>query len=199
MTCSLGDAGSPALALDQNGGGSAFRSARRLVEAELVQRLPLYRRMAAQRLRSLAEAEEVAQAFALKALERAGQLREPLAVRGWLRRIFETTLIDHCRRAGGRRAREVPFDAQLHDRADEAEPPREAPGEAAAIVIGLLPRLKPDYARVIEQIDLMERSRAEAACDLGITVNNLTVRLHRARAAMRSQLANDPAWLAVVA
>jgi RNA polymerase sigma-70 factor (ECF subfamily) len=194
----LGDAGSPALALDQNGGVSAFRSARRLVEAELVQRLPLYRRMAAQRLRSLAEAEEVAQAFALKALERAGQLREPLAVGGWLRRIFETTLIDHCRRAGGRRAREVPFDAQLHDRA-EAEPPREAPGEAAAIVIGLLPRLKPDYAKVIEQVDLLERSRAEAACDLGITTNNLTVRLHRARAALRTQLAADPAWRAAVA
>ena len=196
----LGDAGSPALALDQNGGGTgAFRSARRLVEAELVQRLPLYRRMAAQRLRSPVEAEEVAQAFALKALERAGQLREPLAVGGWLRRIFETTLIDHCRRAGGRRAREVPFDAQLHDRADEAEPPREANGQAAAIVVRLLPRLKPDYAKVIEQVDLLERSRAEAASDLGVTTNNLTVRLHRARAALRTQLAADPAWLAAVA
>ena len=196
----LGDAGSPALALDQNGGGTgAFRSGRRLVEAELVQRLPLYRRMAARRLRSLAEAEEVAQAFALKALERAGQLREPLAVGGWLRRIFETTLIDHCRRAGGRRAREVPFDAQVHDRADEAEPPREAPAEAAAIVVRLLPRLKPDYAKVIEQVDLLERSRAEAAIELGVTVNNLTVRLHRARAALRSQLATNPDWLAAVA
>ena len=192
----LGDAGSPALALRD--GGGTLRSGRRAVEDELVQRLPLYRRMAARRLRSLAEAEEVAQAFALKALERAGQLREPLAVRGWLRRIFETTLIDHCRRAGGRRAREVPFDAQVHDRA-EAEPPREAPGEAAAVVIGLLPRLKPDYARVIEQVDLLERSRAEAACDLGITTNNLTVRLHRARAALRTQLAADPAWRAAVA
>ena len=196
----LGDAGSPALAPGHDGGGSgASQSVRRLIEAELVARLPLYRRMAAQRLRSLVEAEEVAQAFALKALERAGQLREPLAVRGWLRRIFETTLIDHCRRAGGRRAREVPFDAQLHDRTAEAEPPREATGEATAIVVRLLPRLKPDYARVIEQVDLMERSRGEAARDLGVTTNNLTVRLHRARAAMRTQLAADPAWRGAVA
>ena len=196
----LGDAGSPALALGHDGGGSgASQSVRRLIEDELVARLPLYRRMAAQRLRSLVEAEEVAQAFALKALERAGQLREPRAVRGWLRRIFETTLIDHCRRAGGRRTREVPFDAQLHDRAEEAEPPREAAGEAAAIVVRLLPRLKPDYARVIEQVDLMERSRGDAARDLGVTTNNLTVRLHRARAALRTQLAADPAWGAAVA
>lgn len=194
----LGDAGSPALALLDGGGSGALPSGRRLVEAELVARLPLYRRMAGRRLRSLAEAEEVAQAFALKALERAGQLREPLAVGGWLRRIFETTLIDHCRRAGGRRAREVSFDAQLHDRA-EAEPPRNPTGEAAAIVVRLLPRLKPEYAQVIEQVDLMERSRAEAASDLGVTTNNLTVRLHRARAALRTQLAADPAWRAVVA
>lgn len=194
----LGDAGSPAFAIVDGGSSRALPSGRRLVEAELVARLPFYRRMAAQRLRSLAEAEEVAQVFALKALERAGQLREPLAVRGWLRRIFETTLIDHCRRAGGRRTREVPYDAQLHDRA-EPEPARDAPAEAAAIVVGLLPRLKPEYARAIEQIDLKERSRAEAARDLGVTTNNLTVRLHRARAALRSQLAADPAWRAAVA
>ena len=194
----LGDPGSSALAPDHDGGHS-FHSGRRLVEAELVQRLPLYRRMAAQRLRSFVEAEEVAQSFALKALERADQLREPLAVRGWLRRIFETTLIDHCRRAGGRRARELPFDLQLHDRAEEVEPPREASGEAAAVVVRLLPRLKLEYARVIEEVDLKERSRGEAAREFGVTTNNLTVRLHRARAALRTQLATDPAWHAAVA
>ena len=196
----IGDAGSPAFALGHDGcGRGPSPSVRRLIEGELVAGLPLYRRMAAQRLRSPVEAEEVTQAFAMKALERAGQLREPLVVRGWLRRIFETTLIDHCRRVGGRRAREVPFDAQLHDRAEEAEPPPEATGEAAATVVRLLPRLKPDYARVIEQIDLMERSRRKAARDLGVTTNNLNVRLHRARAALRNQLTADPAWRAAVA
>ncbi len=188
----LGDARSPGSIVDEDDGGSgARRSRRRLVEQELVRCLPLYRRLAVQRLRSPFEAEEVAQAFALKTLERAEQLREPLAVRGWLRRIFETTLVDHCRRMGGCRAREVPFDAQLHDRADD-EPPSESSGEAAAILLRLLPRLKSDYARAIEQVDLMERSRSEVARDLGVTTNNLTVRLHRARAALRAELA-EPA------
>ena len=174
------------------------RHPRRTVETELVRNLPLYRRMAARRLRSPWEAEEVAQAFALKALERAGQLREPLAVRGWLRRIFETTLVDHCRRRSGRTAREVHFQAQLHDRA-EAEEPRVPTTELTGIVAGALPRLKPEYAQIIRQVDLMDRSRTEAAADLGITVNNLTVRLHRARAALRSQLSADPAWMAAAA
>lgn len=180
----LGDACSPVLPRRRDGNGSP----RRLVERELLARLPLYRRMAAQRLRSLVEAEEVAQTVALKALERADQLREPRAVRGWLRRIFETTLVDHCRRAGGRKAREVPFEVEIHDRAEETAPDDTAPAEAAAVVM-LLPRLKPEYARVIEQVDLMERSRPEVARDLGVTVNNLTVRLHRARMALRCEVA----------
>lgn len=192
----VGDTGSLALALDRDRGSGSAASVRRLVEEELVARLSLYRRTAARRLRSLVEAEEVAQAFALKALERADQLREPLAVGGWLRRIFETTLVDHCRRAGSRSAREVPFDAQLHDRAEQVEPPRRPMGDATAIIVNLLPRLKPEYAKVIEEVDLIERSRPEAARDLGVTTNNLTVRLHRARAALRAQLACDPAWRA---
>ena len=172
---------------------------RRRVEHELVERLPLYRRMAARRLRSLVEAEEVAQAFALKALERADQLREPRALRGWLRRIFETTLVDHCRRGSGRRSREVPFEPQLHDRAEEPVPASETFADPAGVVVALLPRLKPEYAEVIQQVDLMGRSRAEAAGELDITVNNLTVRLHRARGALRSQLRAEPALMAACA
>ena len=191
------------LAEGGNGRGGASHGGqndnRLRVEHELVARLPIYRRMAAQRLRSLVEAEEVAQAFALRALERAEQLREPLAVRGWLRRIFETTLIDHCRRSSSRRSREIPFDAQLHDRADESAPVAATVADPARVVVSLLPRLRPEYAEVIRQVDLMERSHAEAAGTLGITVNNLTVRLHRARGALRTQLRAEPARAAAFA
>lgn len=176
-----------------------MEASRRVVEGELIRNLPLYRRMAAQRLRSFVEAEEVAQSFALRALERAEQLREPLAVRGWLRRIFETTLIDHCRRSSGRRSREIRFEAQLHDRADEPGGPPEIVADLAGVVARLLPRLKPEYAEIIREIDLMERSHAEAAGTLGITVNNLTVRLHRARGALRSQLRAERACTATFA
>ena len=176
----------------------AVQSRRHAVEQELLECLPLYRRMAARRLRSLTEADEVAQAFALRALERAGQLRELPAVRGWLRRIFETVLVDHCRRSTGRRSREVPFEVHLHDRQDESAAAPTAP-DPAGVVVSLLPRLKPEYAEIIRKVDLMDRSRAEAAGELGITVNNLTVRLHRARAALRTQLRAEPSWAAAFA
>ena len=172
----------------QTARSAAIVPVRQIVEHELVDSLPRYRRIAARRLRSIDDAEEVVQALAVKAVERAGQLRDSRAVRGWLRRIFETTLLDHCRRSSGRRAREVPFDVHLHDRAESSEPTGQALLDPAAAITKLLPRLKPEYADVIYRMDLLDRSRAEAAGELGISVNNLTVRLHRARAALREQL-----------
>jgi RNA polymerase sigma-70 factor (ECF subfamily) len=53
----------------------------------------------------------------------------------------------------------------------------------------LLQTLKPDYADVLRRVDLLEQSRGEVAATLGITVNNLTIRLYRARQALRRALA----------
>ena len=150
--------------------------------------MPFYRRLAQLRLRSRSDAEDVAQAFALKALVRAGQLRDPLAVRGWLRRIFETTLVDHCRASGRRTGREASFDLRLHDRVEQTDRSDPAPFDPGRIVARLLPRLTPEYAQIVRKMDLLDRPRSEVADELGITVNNLTVRLHRARCALRKQL-----------
>lgn len=169
--------------------------ARKAIEREIVDGLPFYRRLAQRRLRSRNDAEDVVQAFALKALERADQLRDPLAVRGWLRRIFETTLVDHCRGSGRRREREISFDMHLHDKIERADCPDPAPFDPGQVVAKLLPRLKPEYAEIVRKMDLLDRPRSEVAGELGITVNNLTVRLHRARSALRDQicLADVPA------
>ena len=42
---------------------------------------------------------------------------------------------------------------------------------------------------MLEQVDLEDRSLDDVARELGITVNNATVRLHRARRALREALA----------
>lgn len=49
----------------------------------------------------------------------------------------------------------------------------------------LLPTLKLEYAAVIWRIDLMNEKREMMAARLDITVNALTVRLHRARWALK--------------
>lgn len=52
----------------------------------------------------------------------------------------------------------------------------------------LLPTLKPEYAEVIQALDLDERDPEIVAKDLGITRGNPKVRAHRARQRLRTQL-----------
>ena len=52
----------------------------------------------------------------------------------------------------------------------------------------LLPMLKPEYAEVIEVLDLANESTEAATTRLGISANNLKVRHHRARQAARRKL-----------
>jgi RNA polymerase sigma-70 factor (ECF subfamily) len=48
--------------------------------------------------------------------------------------------------------------------------------------------LKPNYADLIRRIDLAGESLPSVAKELRVTTNNLTVRLHRARQALRESL-----------
>ncbi|WP_084327430.1 RNA polymerase sigma factor [Salinarimonas rosea] len=139
------------------------------------------------RLGSAEDAEEVLQAFMLRAVERSHQLEDVASVRGWLSRILATSIADHQRRAARRRGRETSADP--HDLADI---PVEADAEIEEAICNclytLLPTLKGDYAEVIWRIDLLEERRERVAADLGLTLNNLAVRLHRGRQALKRRL-----------
>jgi RNA polymerase sigma-70 factor (ECF subfamily) len=52
----------------------------------------------------------------------------------------------------------------------------------------LLPTLKPEYAEILQRVDLQDSALTEVASELGISQNNATVRLHRARQALKRQL-----------
>ncbi|WP_447954090.1 RNA polymerase sigma factor [Sphingopyxis chilensis] len=163
---------------------------RRVVRKELACCYRRYRAMAARRLRDEIAADDVAQAFALKALERLDQLRDVQAVHGWLRRLFETTLIDFCRRRGTRCQREVAFEIERHDRPHEAL--TDTVPDPEGTIVSLMSTIKQEYADVIYRLDLKDQPKEEAARELGITVNNLTVRAHRARRALREAIATVP-------
>lgn len=158
----------------------------RVVRKELAGCYLRYRAIAVRRLRDDIAADDVVQSFVLKALERAEQLRDVRAVHGWLRRLFETTLIDFCRRRGTCRQREVAFEMGLHDRQQDALTDSVPDPEAA--IVSLLGNIKQEYADVIYRLDLKGQPKEDAARDLGITVNNLTVRAHRARRALRDAI-----------
>ena len=155
---------------------------RALVEGHR-QRLGFLRR----RLGSGDEAEEVLQMFMLRAVERSADLRDVRSVRGWLSRILATTIVDHQRRAGKRRKREEivdPFDLEELS----IEPDDELEEAICNCLYKLLPTLKPEYAEVIWRIDLLEEPRDRVAASLGVSLNNITVRLHRGRQALKKRL-----------
>lgn len=185
----------PEFADSGNASAEASReAAQRIVRHTLESSYSIYRGFAFRRLRNAVDADEVTQTFALKALERAAQLRDPRAVRGWLRRLFETTLIDHCRRCTSRRAREIAFEIDIHDRGGTRTSGDME--DAGRLLAATLPLLRREYSDIICRLDLLDQAKPEAATQLGITVNNLTVRLHRARRALRAALDQAPIAIA---
>lgn len=139
------------------------------------------------RLGSRDEAEELLQHFSLRALEHAGQLLDVRTVRGWLGRILATTLVDHQRRAIRRRLREISTE-QTDIESLAVEPDREADEAVCNCLYKLLPTLKPEYADVVWRCDILGEPRDRIAASLGTTLNNVTVRLHRGRQALRRRL-----------
>ena len=139
------------------------------------------------RLGSADEAEDVLQAFVLRALSRAGDLRDVRTVRGWLSRILATSIADHQRQAARRRKRETAMNPEQFDGLSTVSDP-ELEEAVCNCLYKLLPTLKPEHAEVIWRIDLMEETREAVAAHLDITLNALGVRLHRARQALKRRL-----------
>ena len=139
------------------------------------------------RLGSREEAEEVLQRFSLRALERASDLRDTHTVRGWLGRILASTIVDHQRRAVRTRRREVPME-HTNIESLSVEPDIELDGVVCNCLYKLLPTLKPEYAEVIWRADILGEPRDRIAASLGTKLNNITVRIHRGRQALKKRL-----------
>lgn len=158
----------------------------RAVRIALVESFSRFRSYLRKRFRVQAEAEEVLQVFMLRALERSADLRDTNSVRGWLSRILATTIADFHRQRS-RTIREVPFTAELSDRfvMDQGA---ELDHDVCQCLYRYLPLLKTEQAEVIRRIDLAGESRELVAIETGATVNNITVRLHRARQALKGHI-----------
>ena len=163
----------------------AAKAADAAVRRELVECHRDFLAFLRRRLGSSHDAEDVLQAFVARALERSRDLRDVQSVRGWLSRGLATTLVDHHRRAARRResSREP---AELEALA--VAPDVEVDAAVCFCLYRLLPTLKSGYTDLIWRIDLLGEPRDRVAATLGLTLNNLNVRLHRGRQALRARL-----------
>lgn len=166
---------------------SPATTADRAVRVALVESYDRIRNYLKKHFRTPAEAEEVLQAFVLRALERSAAIRDTDSVRGWLSRVLATTIADFHRQTSKKRAREVEFAVEFYDRL-VANQRSELDRAACECVHVHLPLLKAEHSEAIRRVDLRGEQRETVAAELGVTVNNLTVRLHRARQALRERL-----------
>jgi RNA polymerase sigma-70 factor (ECF subfamily) len=137
------------------------------------------------RVGSRATAEELLQAAFVKGLERGGDLRDGESAVAWFYRVLRNALVDFYRhrdaeqRALDRHAREIDVSAAPDSDLHEA---------VCQCVHGLIPTLKPEYADVLRAVEMDGEAIGAVAGRLGITPGNASVRLHRARQALRQRL-----------
>ncbi|MCP3055723.1 RNA polymerase sigma factor [Aurantimonas marianensis] len=159
-------------------------------DAATIQRLTECRseflRFFRRRLSRQEDAEDAFQDFCLKVVRATEKPKTTGKTDAWLSRVLRNTLTDYYRRRAARQRAEAAYEA-------EAPEPVVQPGTVqlenpCSCVRNIVPTLRPDYAEIIRRADLEEESRERIAVDLGLTTNNIGVRLHRARRALKEKI-----------
>jgi RNA polymerase sigma-70 factor (ECF subfamily) len=132
-----------------------------------------------------ADADDLLQHGLVKALQHADELQDGEKIVAWFYRILRHAVIDHGRSRQAARRRD---DAWAGDAAALAPDDREAEKQLCRCFEGLIPTLKPAHAELLQRVELHGESVSAAAIALGITANNASVTLHRARAELRTKL-----------
>jgi RNA polymerase sigma factor (sigma-70 family) len=153
------------------------------IETELFENVKEFVGFARKRLGDPELAADAVQDSLLKALKAGDQLRDEESAKAWFYRILRRTIIDLHRR---RDARERALSALEHEL--KSPPDKEEERIVCACIERLLPRMTPQYADLIRQLDLSEEPPETLAARLGITRNNLNVRMHRARQQLKRRI-----------
>lgn len=133
------------------------------------------------------DAEEILQSAFVRGVERAGTVRDAESAVAWFYRLLRNAIVDHRRRAGTVRGSTI----ALGDADDElASAPPEDRAAACRCVLGLAETLEPRYADAIRRVDVEGAAVREYAAEAGITANNASMRLFRARAALKQRVSS---------
>ena len=133
------------------------------------------------RVDSAATAEDLLQAAYLRAIEHLAELRDERRADAWFYRLLRNAIIDHYRRAAT--AAKVLVEAPL-DR--PVEPIRRT--NPCPCATRELSRLKTDYARALEDVEKDGMPVQVFASQERMAPGTASVRLYRARKALRSRL-----------
>lgn len=145
------------------------------------------------------DARDVLQDTLLQAFRSLKDVKEPRALRSWLYRVVSNACLMKRRKRVGEPDRELSLDELMPDGPDDARTelpdPGELPDRAAArgeirqVVRDAIQALPPNYRVVLLLRDIEQLSTKETAEALQVPESTVKIRLHRARVAVRKELA----------
>ena len=141
------------------------------------------------RVGSRDEAEDILQEAFVRSIGRTDALQTSESATAWFYRVLRNALIDHHRREGTRSRAFLQLAAEAEGETVAADQELEA--VACACITAMVDTLKPEYGAALRRVDLDGLSVRGFAEEAGITPGNAGVRLHRAREALRRQLARS--------
>lgn len=149
---------------------------------QIVAYLDRLRAFAQSRLTDKDLAADAVQEAMTKAIKASPNLRDEDKLLTWLYTILRNTIADLTRKQDREIATaEFPDNLAAQNTSIDTE-------TVCACFKPLLATLPSDYGAVIQIVDLDEVPREQAAADLGISVTNLNVKLHRAREKLREAI-----------
>ncbi len=154
------------------------------VTAILLAQRHVFKSFLTARVGNEADAEDLLQNGLVKALERSGEIKDGEKAVAWFYRVLRNVVVDHVRSRTAASRRDDAWAAESRTLADDPEAER----NLCACFQKLLPTLKPTNAELLRRVELEGESVSAAAAALGITANNASVTLHRARAELRGKL-----------
>jgi RNA polymerase sigma factor (sigma-70 family) len=136
------------------------------------------------RVESREAAEDILQEAFVRGLD-SPSLKAADSAIAWFYRALRNAIVDHYRRRGT----EAKALEQVAAEIDEKVPPEQELRDAVcACVATLLPTLKPEYASAIRRVELDEIAVRDYAAEEKLTPNAASVRLFRAREALKRRL-----------
>jgi RNA polymerase sigma-70 factor (ECF subfamily) len=156
---------------------------------QLLAQRSAFRAFLRKRLSDGALVEDLLQQSLMKAVERSHELKNSESAVRWFYRILRNAVVDYYRsQAADSRKVEGLLQAMVASGEDRTTALDEVRPALCACLGPLLKDMRPAYADLIQRIDLEGESPVAVAKDLHVTPNNLTVRLHRARRALKANL-----------
>ena len=162
--------------------GSAGERAR--VADVLVENHRAFLRFLERRVGDRAAAEDLIQEAFSRNMDRLSDLPDEALV-PWFYRVLRNAAIDRQRRKGAEDRALATFTQEL---AGATHPNGDLHREICACVGRLARTLKPEYAEVLQAVDVEETPVKTFADTTGLTTSNAGVRLFRAREALRKQV-----------